>query len=322
MPPAAREIHRGQLLALDELEKCAAAGGNVGDAVLDAVLLDGGERIATTRERERLAARDGVRQRARAFPELIELEYAHRAVPENRTGLGDQLGQLLRAVRADVENHLVARDFAHRLDVGLGHRRELGGHHDVGRHRNADPRPCDCSIRRRQMSSISRSCRDLPTLKPCAARNVFAMPPPTIIWSTLDRSASSTVSLVDTFEPPTIASKGRAGFSSAVSSAVSSLTSNGPAHAIGAILRHTVRARLRAMRGTERVHHVDIAERRHLARQLLIVLFLALVEAHVLEQHDLARGDVDAVQPIAFQRRRTPRSCVSRRPREPARIPR
>ena len=84
------------------------------------------------------------------------------------------------------------------------------------------------------MSSMSRSCSDLPTLKPCAARNVFAMPPPTISWSTFDSSVSSTVSLVDTFEPPTIASNGRAGFSSAVSSAVSSLTSNGPAQATGA----------------------------------------------------------------------------------------
>ena len=60
------------------------------------------------------------------------------------------------------------------------------------------------------------------------------MPPPTISWSTRASSASSTVSLVETFEPPTIATSGRFGLSSAVSSATSSLTSSGPAQAIGA----------------------------------------------------------------------------------------
>ena len=43
------------------------------------------------------------------------------------------------------------------------------------------PRFCDCSISRLQMSSMSGSCSDLPTLKPSAARKVLAMPPPTII---------------------------------------------------------------------------------------------------------------------------------------------
>ena len=43
-----------------------------------------------------------------------------------------------------------------------------------------------------------------------------------------------TSSFVDTFEPPTIAMVGRSGFSSALESAWSSATSNGPAQAIGA----------------------------------------------------------------------------------------
>ena len=37
-----------------------------------------------------------------------------------------------------------------------------------------------CSNSRLQMSSISGSCKDLPTLKPNAARNVLVMPPPTM----------------------------------------------------------------------------------------------------------------------------------------------
>src|SRR5882762_6694262 len=90
--------------------------------------------------------------------------------------------------------------------------------------------------RRLQISSMSGSCSDLPTLYPSAARNVFVMPPPTMSWSTFANSVSSTVSLVDTLDPATIASKGRSGFSSAVSSADNSLARSGPAQATGAYL--------------------------------------------------------------------------------------
>ncbi len=55
-------------------------------------------------------------------------------------------------------------------------------------------------------------------------------------WSTLANSVSRTVSLVDTLDPATIASKGRSGFSSAVSSADNSLANSGPAQATGAYL--------------------------------------------------------------------------------------
>ena len=50
------------------------------------------------------------------------------------------------------------------------------------------------------------------------------------------------------------------------------------------VLRHSMGARLGAMRGAEGVHDVDVAQRRHFLRELVGVLLLALVEAHVLEQ--------------------------------------
>ena len=43
------------------------------------------------------------------------------------------------------------------------------------------------------------------------------------------------------------------------------------------------------MRRTEGIVHVDIGERRQRARELRIVLLLALVEADVLEHQDFAR---------------------------------
>ena len=77
----------------------------------------------------------------------------------------------------------------------------------------------------------SGSTSDLPTW-PCAARmNVFAMPPPTTSTSTFAASAFRTVSLVDTFDPPTTATSGRAGCASARPSASSSAAISGPAQA-------------------------------------------------------------------------------------------
>ena len=60
------------------------------------------------------------------------------------------------------------------------------------------------------------------------------MPPPTISWSHLSASAVSTSNLVETFEPPTIAAMGRAGFARAFSKASNSWASSGPAQALGA----------------------------------------------------------------------------------------
>ena len=60
------------------------------------------------------------------------------------------------------------------------------------------------------------------------------MPPPTISWSTFAASDFRMVSLVETLEPATIATSGRAGLPSALPSASSSAAISGPAQAIGA----------------------------------------------------------------------------------------
>ena len=90
------------------------------------------------------------------------------------------------------------------------------------------------SIMRRASSSKSCSAKDLPTLKPLAAKKVLAIPPPTIKPSTLSANVSKTVSLVETLLPPTIAIIGRLGFSNACAKASNSSANNKPAHATGA----------------------------------------------------------------------------------------
>src|SRR5690606_12583682 len=59
-------------------------------------------------------------------------------------------------------------------------------------------------------------------------------PPPTISWSTLPTRLVSSSSLVETLLPATMASSGRAGLASALSSASSSAISSGPPAATGA----------------------------------------------------------------------------------------
>ena len=96
-----------QLLAFEELEERTAAGRDVRDAVADAELLDGRERVAAARDRERFARRDGIRDAARAGRELGVLEHAERAVPHDRAGALQALRIQRRGVGADVEDHLV-----------------------------------------------------------------------------------------------------------------------------------------------------------------------------------------------------------------------
>ncbi len=83
-------------------------------------------------------------------------------------------------------------------------------------------------------SSKSASYKDLPTGKPAAAKKVLAMPPPTIIWSHFSDKANSTSSLLETLEPPTIATNGLAGWAKAFSNASNSAANKGPAQATGA----------------------------------------------------------------------------------------
>jgi len=69
------------------------------------------------------------------------------------------------------------------------------------------------------------------------------------------------------------------------------------------VLRDAVRGGFRAVGGTESVVDVDVAELRHLLRELVRVLLFALVDAAVFQQHELAGRDVHAVfNPVRHHR--------------------
>ena len=67
-------------------------------------------------------------------------------------------------------------------------------------------------------------------------------------------------------------------------------------------LGDTVGRALGAVGGAKGVVHIDIAQRSHFAGQHFLVLFLALVDAAVFEQHDLTRGHGHTIDPIGHQR--------------------
>src|SRR4051812_49018906 len=82
--PGARSLfvrqrrHAWQHAASEEFERRAATGGDVRDAVRDAGLVDGRNRITAADDGRPLHARHGFGDRRRAFREGVDLEYAHR----------------------------------------------------------------------------------------------------------------------------------------------------------------------------------------------------------------------------------------------------
>src|SRR5246127_3702389 len=134
--PLLEHSDRRQRLALHELEEGAAAGRDVGDAVLNPVLFYSRERIAAAGERKGFAAGDRLRNGARALAELLELEHAHRPVPDDGARRLDESAATVGTVGPDVEDHLVGAHLGHRTHVGVRRGGELPPHHHVARQRN------------------------------------------------------------------------------------------------------------------------------------------------------------------------------------------
>ena len=67
-------------------------------------------------------------------------------------------------------------------------------------------------------------------------------------------------------------------------------------------LRHAMGRPFGAVSGAERVHHKHVAQGRILLGQFVSVLFLAFIEAHVFEQHDIAGLHVHTAQVVSHQR--------------------
>ena len=230
-------------------------------------------------------------------------------VPASRSMLREPRARL----RADVEDHLVGPHL-----VGAPHgRRRIGRELACATTTSTGSGNVGAALghRREDLAALGHQIRlgqRLADRLPRASRKVLAMPPPTISWSTLRARLSRIVSLVETLRAghdrrPAAGADCRARATARRSrrrAAGRRRPGGEPGDAVG--------RRFRAMRGAEGVVDVDVAQRGQLARELVAVLLLALVDAAVLEQHHLAGLHRHAVDPIGAQRHRRPSSAARR----------
>ncbi len=98
----------GEGFAFEELEGGTAAGGDVGDAIGDACLVDGGDGVSTADDRGGVVVGgDGFGDGVGAGGEGRELEDAHGTVPDNGFGVENFAGVGVDGFGADVEGHEV-----------------------------------------------------------------------------------------------------------------------------------------------------------------------------------------------------------------------
>ena len=211
---------RGQVAALDEFERRAAAGREEVDPVGQAEVLERAGAVATADDGEPGAVGDGLGDPAGPAGEPVVLDDAERPVPQHRAGAGDGVGERRRRspgrcrARASRRVGRCRRPWC-RPAAPARRTAPRTSHPAPGRRRrSAAGRRFPESSSRRQSSTRSRSTIDPPTSRPSATRNVNAMAPPTARTSTLPASDLSTPSLSATFAPPTTATNGRAGSSS------------------------------------------------------------------------------------------------------------
>ncbi len=92
-----------EVAVLEELERCAAAGGQVVDPVRQSELSQSGGAVSSAHDREAGGVRHRLGHGPRPRREARILEDAHGPVPEDGTRLGDGVGVGGRRSRSDVE---------------------------------------------------------------------------------------------------------------------------------------------------------------------------------------------------------------------------
>src|SRR5207245_7457599 len=117
----------GELPALDELERRAAAGRDMGHLVREAGLLDGLDRLASAHDRDRSASGEQLRDTPRALRELGDLEHPEGTVPEDRLRARDRLAVARDRAGADVDDGEVVRHLVDLVEPGARCAGRIGG---------------------------------------------------------------------------------------------------------------------------------------------------------------------------------------------------
>src|SRR5918994_1927450 len=115
-----QDCYAGQFLAFYVLQRSPAAGRDVAHLVFERELVDGCDGVSAADHARRPALGDGPGHALRALREGVDLEDAHRAVPEDGARARDVSLEERDGLRADVEAHLARRDAARGDRLGLG----------------------------------------------------------------------------------------------------------------------------------------------------------------------------------------------------------
>ncbi len=297
-----QDLESGQLFAFEHFQEGAAAGGDVADAVGDAVFGNRRQGIAAARDGEGRAAGDGLGQHLGAVGEGVELEHAHRAVPDDGARgleLGRQLG---RSLGTDVEYEVVSGHILGVFDGGLGGGAELLGHHHIfgnGHLGAAFLHFGDDLLRLIHQIGLGQAFADGQTFGQHEGVGDAAAHDQAIdlVGQGLqDGELGGDLGACDDGHQ-----RARRFFQRAADG-VDLSRQQGARTGDGRVLGDAIGGRLSAVGGAESVVHIDVAELGDFLRQRVVVLFLALVDASVFEHDHFARTHVKAaVHPVGLQ---------------------
>ena len=171
----AERLHARESLALDQLQRRAAAGGHVRDAVGEPELGHRGRGVAAADDGHGIRIGDRLGDGARARGERLELEGAHRAVPEHRAGRAITSRVAARAALPDVEAHPAVGN----VDA-VDRRTSVAAENSRPATRSTGSRSFSPPVARtrRAGSRPSSSQSESPTPWPCAAKNGKHIAPP------------------------------------------------------------------------------------------------------------------------------------------------
>jgi len=305
----------GQFKALEDLERRAAAGGDMGDLVGKAELFAGCRGIAAAHDGDGLGIGQSLRHGDGALGKDRVLKHAHGPVPDNGLGGFHSVGEELGGLRADVHAlHVVGDggdgdgfDVDRRVDrVGEG-----GGDDGVDRQQELDalllgllhhfPAIVD-------LLGVEEALADAAALGGEEGIGHAAADDEGV---DLVEQVVDDVQLVGDLGAAEDCHKRALGIGQGLAHDADFLLDEEAADG-GEIVRHAGGGGMRAVRGAKGVVYEDVGQRGELAAQLGIVLRLALFKAGVLEQHDLAilEGGGQTLRVLAHDILRHPNLCA------------
>ena len=258
----------------------------MGHLVREASLFDRGDGVTTTDDGDTVEVGEGVRDGEGSLGEGIHLEDAHRAVPDDGLALVEFGLEALDRVRTDVETHPALRNVVNGDDLRVGVRGELVGDDDVRREQELDA--LGFSLGHELLGEVNLVVLDEGGTDGLAERLVEGEDHATTednLVSLLQQGLDD-ANLGGHLGTADDGAKRALRVGDGTVEVVELLLEQETGDVGLAVLGHTFRGGVRAVRGTEGVVDEDGGGARELLREGRFVLLLLLVEASVLEQAD------------------------------------